>query len=907
MAKKKKKRSQQQHPETSRLWFGFALHALWILLLLALSTYSAPDASSPSSSNCLGPLGDVAAFCAFGLFGVAAFGLPVALAVVAVMAFRPALKPLWTRTLVLLAMLAALAVLCDNLRLPAWNAFLADRLHLDQMPGGWVGYLLGKEALDKLVGPLGASLVALAVLVAGLFFISAMAPADLWRGWADWFAEWRRHRAEIAQSRRAEAEAVARQRAVTERERLKLEREATRLRAQQDKEALRLRLLREREDNRQRLLADRQAERERREAERAAREEARRRRLQEREEARQAREAEKARRAEEKRLAEEEARRRAEEERAAEEARQAELRRQAEEARQAEEKRRAEMQEKARQLREAAEAERAARLAAREAAAEAGAPAPSWTLPPMSLLQPIPPGSSCRQGDPEEEAAVIHTIESTLAQFGIEARVTGTEHGPAVTLYKLLPAPSVKIERIAQLSANITLALKAESIRILAPIPGQGLVGIEVPNPKPSPVVMRQLLESPAWTTSKAALPLALGLDIEGQILMADLAKIPHMLIAGATGMGKTVCMNSLLAGLLMTRTPDELRLMLIDPKIVEFSGYNGLPHLLVPVITEAKKVTVGLRWAIMEMERRFKLFQRARVRDIQGFNRRPKPESAPVPTAEPDADAETDADSPAPDAPPAPVSCAPNAGKAPDQEPLPDTLPYLVIVVDELADLMLAAAADIEPQIQRITQLARATGIHMVIATQRPTVDVITGTIKSNIPGRVAFKVAQRNDSRVILDQEGADKLIPKGDMLVLAGNNKLVRAQGAWTKDEEIQAIADFWKNQGRPSFDSALQDKMESRSSSSGGGDDDVSDEDEDIIERALDIIRDTRRASTSAVQRRLRIGYQRAARVMDILESRGYIGPARGSGPREILFDIPDDDGDSDSPGEEDDAF
>ena len=219
----------------------------------------------------------------------------------------------------------------------------------------------------------------------------------------------------------------------------------------------------------------------------------------------------------------------------------------------------------------------------------------------------------------------------------------------------------------------------------------------------------------------------------------------------------------------------------------------------------------------------------------------------------------------------------------------------------------MLAAAADIEPQIQRITQLARATGIHMIIATQRPTVDVITGTIKSNIPGRVAFKVAQRNDSRVILDQEGADKLIPKGDMLVLAGNNKLVRAQGAWTKDEEIQAIADFWKNQGRPSFDSALQNKLESKSSSSGGGDDDdLSDEDEDVIERALDIIRDTRRASTSAVQRRLRIGYQRAARVMDILESRGYVGPARGSGPREILFDIPDDDGDSDSPGE-DDAF
>ena len=380
-----------------------------------------------------------------------------------------------------------------------------------------------------------------------------------------------------------------------------------------------------------------------------------------------------------------------------------------------------------------------------------------WTLPPLWSSPKV---------SQRDDGRVI-TILSTLEEFGIDAKVAHVEHGPVLTRYELLPAANVKMERIGALANNITLALKAESVRVLAPIPGKGVVGIEVPNAKSAPVVLRQLLESASWTTSKAALPLALGQDVGGHVLMADLAELPHMLIAGATGQGKTVCMNSILAGLLMKRTPDELRLILIDLKIVEFSGYNDLPHLLVPVITDAKTVIKELRWAIQEMEKRFKMFRQANVRNIRSFNQRSKG-----------------------------TRCD---GKT-DEVPLPDRLPYVVIIIDELADLMLMAKREIGPRIQKLTQLAHATGIHMIIATQRPTDDVLTGKIKLNNPGRVAFKVATRKDSCVIIDQEGAEKLLGNGDMLVLKCGNELVRGQGALTSDEEIQVIIDHWKHQGK-----------------------------------------------------------------------------------------------------------
>jgi len=454
-------------------------------------------------------------------------------------------------------------------------------------------------------------------------------------------------------------------------------------------------------------------------------------------------------------------------------------------------------------------------------------------------------------------------LKETLAEFGIDVEVTNVERGPVVTRYELLPAAGVRVEKITGLSNNIALAMKAESIRVQAPIPGKGVVGIEIPNSTTTTVYFREILESSFWKSGKAALPLALGKDVGGHVLVADLADMPHMLIAGATGAGKTVCMNSILTGLLMARTPEQMKLMLVDPKIVEFSNYNALPHLIVPVITDPKKVAHGLRWAISEMERRYKLFAKAGVRHIKGFNSRPLVKQEEL-----------------------------FAGDAvvavvPPEDKIPDRLPYIVIVIDELADLMMVAQAEIENYIARLAQLSRATGIHMIIATQRPSVNVITGTIKANFPARISFQVAQKVDSRTILDASGADKLLGKGDMLFLSpGSGKLIRAQGTYTSDNEIHRVVDFIKQQGhQPVFETAIKEKIESKAA-------DLPDmeEDDGMLEAAVEIIRQTKRASTSSLQRRLKIGYTRAARIMDILEEKGIVGPAQGSDPREILIDL-----------------
>ncbi len=494
----------------------------------------------------------------------------------------------------------------------------------------------------------------------------------------------------------------------------------------------------------------------------------------------------------------------------------------------------------------------------------AKAPEGDFSLPPLSMLEETPPAP---KGDfAAQQQAEGQVLEDTLGEFGIEARVTNVERGPVVTRYELLPAPGVRLERITGLSNNIALAMKAESVRVQAPIPGKGVVGIEVPNSKAHLVSIRQILESDSWRNSKAALPLALGQDVGGRELVADLADMPHMLIAGATGSGKTVCMNSILAGLLMSRTPEEMRLMLIDPKIVEFSGYNHLPHLVVPVITDPKKVALGLRWAINEMERRYKLLAKVGVRNIKGFNSRPI-----VKQEELFADENEDPAEP-----------------KEDKNAVPDRLPYIIIIVDELADLMMVAQADVENAIARLAQLSRAVGIHMILATQRPSVNVITGTIKANFPARLAFQVAQKVDSRTILDASGADKLLGKGDMLFLPpGSSKLVRSQGTFTTDQEINRIVEFLKKQGTPEYETEVKEKIESKAPAV--PDADEGDED-DMIEKAVEIIRQTRRASTSSLQRRLRIGYTRAARIMDILEERGIIGPPNGADPREILIDL-----------------
>ena len=803
---------------------GILMQAVWVLLLLALASYDSKDISwvhSPANSptvNYIGPVGAWTAWGVFNVFGLVGFLCPLLLALWGLIMIMRSGDRVWPRVLWMLGILAGVCVLVD-IQARFWNEVSATRLNLSQMPGGLIGYFLGRMLLTNFLGVVGAAIISMGVVIGGLFFVSQTHPAELWRNLEAMWMQWRDRREEWAASRRTAQEQAEREARLLEKEREKLERELEKERRIQEKEERRLQKERELQEKEEARHQEEEARRQKAEASAAAREQ-------------------------------EEATRKA-----------AFLKRLMDQ-------KKAEEEKKAADERVAKQARLEAEKAAKVAAEEANLPAPKWVLPPMTLLQPIPEGAGVRAGADELEKT-ISTIRNTLAEFGIEAEVTHVEQGPVVTRYELLPAANVKVERIGALSNNITLALKAESVRVQAPIPGKGVVGIEVPNAKPAPVVLRQLLESATWTTSKASLPLALGQDVGGHILMADLAALPHMLIAGATGQGKTVCMNSILAGLLMTRTPDELRLILIDPKIVEFSGYNDLPHLLVPVITDAKKVINGLRWAIQEMEARFKMFHRAGVRDIRGYNQRPKVEQKALFEGE----------------------AAPEGEEAPPAEeaeaPLPDRLPYVVIIIDELADLMLSAQQDIEPRIQKLTQLARATGIHMIIATQRPTVDIITGTIKSNIPGRVAFKVAQKNDSRVVLDQEGADKLVGKGDMLVLTGSNKLQRAQGAWTKDEEIQSVVDHWKRQGKPRFESALQAKMEGK-----GAVDlpEAPEEDEELIQQAIEVIRQTRRASTSSIQRRLRIGYTRAARLIDILEEKGMVGPPRGAEAREILFDL-----------------
>ncbi|MEI6210525.1 MAG: DNA translocase FtsK 4TM domain-containing protein [bacterium] len=502
----------------------------------------------------------------------------------------------------------------------------------------------------------------------------------------------------------------------------------------------------------------------------------------------------------------------------------------------------------------------------------------NYRLPEIAMLDSIPSGEAVH-GD---TALMAKQLVDTLAQFNLMVEVTHVEPGPVVTRYELLPAPGIKVERIAQLANTLQMVLKATSLRIQAPVPGKNVVGVEVPNPKARMVTLREILQGSAWATNKMEIPLALGKDVGGTDMIFDLAGAPHLLVAGATGSGKSVCLNAILAGLLMSRRPDELRLLLVDPKRVEFPAYNNLPHLLVPVVTDAKKVAFALRWAIVEMDRRYKMLQAAKVRNIVGFNTR----TSAAQQAE--------------------LALDGVAGSTSDTS-LPAKLPYIVVVIDEVADLMITVGQEIEQSITRLAQLSRAVGIHMILATQRPSVNVITGTIKANFPGRIAFQVAQKTDSRTILDQQGAETLIGRGDMLFLnPKNGRLIRSQGALVNDSEILRITDFVRSQVGPAFDMALATKLdkvqelsaeEEEEAGAGGGtggnvpgaegDDSA---DEELIQQSLQVIRDTRRASTSSLQRRLRIGYTRAARVMDILEERGFVGPTRGAEPREILIDL-----------------
>jgi S-DNA-T family DNA segregation ATPase FtsK/SpoIIIE len=479
-------------------------------------------------------------------------------------------------------------------------------------------------------------------------------------------------------------------------------------------------------------------------------------------------------------------------------------------------------------------------------------------------------------------------MQQTLQQFDIEVPLGDITKGPTITRYELHPAPGVKLEKISALTNNIAAALKAERIHILAPVPGKSSVGIEVPNAVKTKVIMRDLLESEEWRGTKARIPLALGKDVYGHPIIADLAEMPHLLIAGSTGSGKSVCINSIIASLLYRFSPDQVRFVMIDPKVVELQQYNSLPHLVVPVVTDPKKVILALRWVVSEMEKRYQIFARVGVRNIASFNSRPK--NKPLPQQEPELPLMARREKVEPGADGFAVEVDEQI-VVPREEDIviPEKLSYIVVIIDELADLMLVAPADVETAIARITQMARAAGIHCIVATQRPSVDVITGVIKANIPARIAFQVASRVDSRTILDAMGADKLLGKGDMLYLPpGSAKLIRAQGALVTDGEIQTVVDCISKQGKPTYELEITQQLNKPTSA--GDDEGGIDEDEEVIQQCIEVIRSEQKASVSLLQRRLRLGYGRAARIMDELENRQIVGPSKGAEPRDILIDL-----------------
>ena len=513
-----------------------------------------------------------------------------------------------------------------------------------------------------------------------------------------------------------------------------------------------------------------------------------------------------------------------------------------------------------------------------------------YMLPGTALLRPVPVDS----GDSSNLEDVKSVIVNTLDTYGVKASVTDAIHGPTVTQYAITPDIGVKMSDITSLRKELQGALMVENMRVIAPIPGKNAVGLEVPNATPSAVHFRSVIESEAWrkATEKMQVPLLLGRDIAGHELIADLAKLPHLLVAGATGKGKSVGLNAMICGLLMCRTPEQLRFIMVDPKRVEFTGYNKLPHLLIPVVNENEKVVFALKWAVQEMSNRLKLFNKVNVKNIVAYNTRPKVEQGDLFGGE-----------------------AAQEGN-PD---LPDKVPYIVIVVDEVADIMQTHGKEVEPVIARLAALARATGIHLILATQRPDTKVITGTIKGNIPGRIAYKTSSAIDSRTIIDAPGAEQLIGNGDMLYKMADGNLVRAQGAWIKDDDIASVLAFIEEHSNTKFDEKLTNRIEKIKVEEKDILDDEEDEDSgdstatsdtpravngiqppvgigsqeemELYVQALDVVRRTKRASTSHLQRKMNIGYNHAARLMDHLEENGIIGPAKGgSAVREILVDL-----------------
>ena len=468
-------------------------------------------------------------------------------------------------------------------------------------------------------------------------------------------------------------------------------------------------------------------------------------------------------------------------------------------------------------------------------------------LPPLSLLDAVP-----KKGSSIDDKALLansQVLEKKLLDFGIEGRVLEVRPGPVVTMYEFEPAPGVKVGRITNLSDDLALAMKAMSIRIIAPIPGKAVVGIEVPNQTRDMIMLREMMECPAFSKSRSRLSLALGKDISGAPYVADLARMPHLLVAGATGTGKSVSVNAMILSFLFKATPEDVRFLMVDPKMLELSAYEGIPHLITPVITDPKKAAGALRSIVTEMGRRYKLMAEKGAKNIEKYNQMVE-----------------------------------DANKSDEKK-----LPFIVVIIDELADLMMTSGKDVEECLVRLSQMARASGIHLMIATQRPSVDVVTGLIKTNFPARIAFQLPSRTDSRTIIDAGGAETLLGQGDMLFLPpGTSKLQRIHGAYVSETEIKRVTDFWKKQGAPAYEEIVIEENESA----------LIDEDADLGEEflrrydeAVALAATLEMISTSYVQRRFRIGYNTAARIIEKMEKEGVVGPAQGSRPREVLLRKP----------------
>lgn len=469
----------------------------------------------------------------------------------------------------------------------------------------------------------------------------------------------------------------------------------------------------------------------------------------------------------------------------------------------------------------------------------------NYEFPPIDLMQE---GENKNTTEKQTLAETANRLNKTLYSFGVSAKVEKVSVGPAITRYELKPAEGVRVSKIANLADDIALNLAAESIRIEAPIPGKQAVGIEVPNKEKQVVHLRDIIDTDKFKNEKSKLAFALGKDVSGEEIVTDIAKMPHVLIAGSTGSGKSVCINTLITSILYKAKPSEVKLVMVDPKVVELSVYNGIPHLLIPVVTDPKKAAGALAWAVQEMVNRYKLFADKSVRDIKGYN------------------------------------------EALEKEGGGEKLPQIVIIIDELADLMMVAAKDVEDAICRLAQMARAAGMHLVIATQRPSVDVITGIIKANVPSRIAFAVSSQVDSRTILDSVGAEKLLGKGDMLFCPiGSSKPTRIQGAFVSDKEVESIVEFLKSNFEPTYSDDILEKIEKANSTDKEIDEaDEEDDTDPFLMEAIDLVVETRQASTSFIQRRFKVGYARAGRIMDQMEQRGVISGYQGSKPREVLL-------------------